>query len=261
MEAWRGRLEKTLKQPSSNMFYCFKKPLTEGLIKSRPNRFIMFVEKGPSLSRCHCPSTGRIGDINFVNVPCLLSEAESDSRSTKCTVEAISLDPATEATKSWIGINQNMANRYLEHFILSGQLAEMLGSVRDLRREVKLRRSRIDFMVGNTYIEVKTPLIQMPHSENIRYREYGRMASFERLIKHFEALSGSIIGGKRAILLLCYLYDAEPFSPPPMDKHNEAIEKVASDAERKGVENWQVNLRIDPYGVSLVRCFKLQLFQ
>jgi len=250
-----------LRVPLSDAIYRFKKPLIEGLIKSRPNRFVMFVERGSSLVKCHCPSTGRIGNINFVNIPCLISEAESDLRSTKCTIEVISLDPVTEVRKSWIGINQNMANRYLEHFILSGKLAEMLGNTRTLKREVKLGGSRIDFTVGNTYIEVKTPLIQMPHSEHVRHREYGRMVSFERLIRHLNALSARASGGKRAILLLCYLYDAEPFRPPPMDAHNETIEKAAADAERKGVENWQVNLRIDPYGVSLIRCFRLHLFQ
>jgi sugar fermentation stimulation protein A len=77
--------------------------LVEGLIKSRPNRFIMFVEEGGTTRECHCPSTGRIGDIEFRDVPCLLSEAEGHGRRTRCTVEAISLDPPGRNTNPGSG--------------------------------------------------------------------------------------------------------------------------------------------------------------
>jgi sugar fermentation stimulation protein A len=269
MEARRGRLEKAMRRTTKHKPeketegtpYLFTKPLVEGLIKSRPNRFIMLVEKGSTSVRCHCPSTGRIGDIAFKDIPCLLSESETEGRKTGCTVEAISLDPVGRREKSWIGINQNMANRYLEHFILTSQLRGMLGEERELRREVRLGGSRIDFAVGGTYVEVKTPLIQMPRSEDVPHREYAPMNSFDRLIRHFNELARGIRGGNRAILLLCYLYDAEPFRPPPLDGTNAEIEEAAADAEKAGVENWQINLRVDPRGVSLIRYFRLHLFR
>jgi len=221
----------------------------------------MIVERDHSSTTCHCPSTGRIGDIDFKDVPCLLSESEGGKRKTSCTVEAISLDPISKKRKSWIGINQNMANRYLEHFMRTGQLREIIGRDMEVRREVKLGKSRIDFAVGNAYIEAKTPLILMPSSENVSHREYGRMDSFDRLIRHFGELAQTVGKGCRAILILCYLYDAEPFRPPPLDQYNEGIEEAASRAEKAGVENWQVNLRVDPIGVSLIRYFRLHLFR
>jgi len=80
--------------------YLFKKPLIEGLIKSRPNRFIMMVEINGKVEKCHCPSTGRIGDIIFKDIPCLVSKAESESkRKTKFTVEAFSNDNPKLKTK------------------------------------------------------------------------------------------------------------------------------------------------------------------
>lgn len=33
----------------------FAPPLREGVIRSRPNRFIMMVDVGGRLERCHCP--------------------------------------------------------------------------------------------------------------------------------------------------------------------------------------------------------------
>jgi sugar fermentation stimulation protein A len=242
--------------------YKFESPLKEGLIKSRPNRFIMIVEGDASVMRCHCPSTGRIGDIVFKDIPCLLSEPEpkSHDRKTECTVEAISVDPIGRREKTWVGINQTMANRYLEHFIITGQMEEMLGSVGKVKREVKLGSSRIDFAVGDILLEVKSPLTEIPFSASVAHRELPAMTSFDRLIKHFGELSASIEKRGRAILLLCYQYDAEAFKPPPMDKANERIEKAAMKAEKNGLETWQANLKIDRFGVSLLKYFKLNLF-
>jgi sugar fermentation stimulation protein A len=241
-------------------FYRFPELLTEAVIKSRPNRFIMEVEVDGTVVPCHCPSTGRIGDIIFKDVPCLLSIAKNSSRKTRWTVEAISLEPLDKEEKSWIGINQTMANKYLEHFIRNGLFSDMLGAVKDLKREVKLGKSRIDFRVGDTFLEVKSPLTEVPFSPNIGHRQLPAMTSFDRLIKHFCDLANAIDKGSRAIVLLCYQYDAPPFCPPPPDKTNEAIESAALSAEEEGVENWQVNLKIDKSGVSMLRYFRLKLF-
>ena len=43
------------------------------------------------LEKCHCPSTGRIGNLRFEDIPCLLSEGKNPDRKTKYTVEAFSL--------------------------------------------------------------------------------------------------------------------------------------------------------------------------
>jgi sugar fermentation stimulation protein A len=240
------------------MKYEFDSPLLVGVIRSRPNRFIMEVEVEGRSIRCHCPSTGRIGGIVFRDVPCLLSKSESEKRKTSCTVEAISLDPIEKKNRDWIGINQNAANRYLEFFLMRGMLPRIARG--DVRREVKLGNSRIDFRVGKTYIEVKTPLIMLPARRHLIYARPHKFNSFERLIKHFSDLTEHLGETTRAILLLCYLYEAEPFKPPPVDESNAKIIKAARTASAKGLENWQVNLKIDKKGVSLARYFKLNLF-
>jgi len=93
----------------------FRSKLIEGIIKSRPNRFIMNVQlTGNSESvMCHCPVTGKIGTwngyINFEDISCLISEAvDSSKRKTKYTVEAISLDPITKKKKN---MDWNKSNR------------------------------------------------------------------------------------------------------------------------------------------------------
>jgi sugar fermentation stimulation protein A len=244
------------------MKYLFGEPLTEGLIKSRPNRFIMYVMVDGKLEKCHCPSTGRIGSIKFEDIPCLLSRSKNPERMTKYTVEAFSLDEPGKKSKSWIGINQTKANEYVEFFIKAGLVKNMLGKVSEVKREVKLGRSRIDFLInGRDYLEVKTPLMIIPTEGHRNHRENNApLSNFDRMIKHFEDVSHSINGDSRAIILLCNIYNADPFKVPvPKGKEGRII-KAARKARHRGLENWQINLRINREGVSLLDCFRLNLF-
>ena len=176
------------------MKYKFSKILTEGLVKSRPNRFIMFVELNNKKVKCHCPSTGRIGNIIFKDIPCLISKAENPNRKTKYTVEAISLDPPEKKNKKWIGINQTKMNHYVEYFLKNGQFEKMIPRGKNTKRERKLGNSRIDFQVGKNFIEVKMLLINTPSRfdklKNNRIKS--NFDSFDRLIKHFDDLGKEI---------------------------------------------------------------------
>jgi sugar fermentation stimulation protein A len=235
--------------------------LTEGLIKSRPNRFIMDVETDGALYKCHCPSTGRIGSIRFEDIPCLLSKG-GEGRKTPFTVEAISLDSPGSRKKRWIGINQTRANDYVAFFLHEGAFTEMLPGIETIGREVKLGDSRIDFLVnGRDYLEVKMPLKDIPCEGHPQYKGHNDSpVDFERMIRHFTDVGNSIANGSRAIFLLCYQYDAPPFEVPPPDLRAERIVSAARKAEAMGVEHWQANFAIGHDGVSLIRYFRLRLF-
>jgi sugar fermentation stimulation protein A len=241
--------------------YLFPAPLVEGLIKSRPNRFIMMVQINGNVEKCHCPSTGQIASITFNDIPCLLSESKDSSRKTKFTVEAISLDQKEVKKKDWIGINQVKANEYVEFLIKAKKLSRMLPKVEEVRREVRLNRSRIDFLINNRdFLEVKTLLKDIPSMNHPNYkRRESKFVSFDRIIKHFNDISSDINGNSRAIFLLCYLYDAKPFVVPE-EEPSQNITNAARRAVSRGLENWQINLRVDRYGVELIDYFKLKLF-
>ena len=228
--------------------YLFEEELISGLIKSRPNRFIMLVEINGTTEKCHCPATGKIGNIEFKNIPCLLSKSDNPARKTKYTVEAISRVP-----KTWIGINQTKANNYIEFFLRANQLKKII-LVKDLKREVKLNLSRIDFLVNdNTFLEVKTPLRFLPFGNKKEKEE--KFNSFERLNRHFNDISKEIKNNKRAIVILCYLFNAERFKAPKTGNTKE-VSKINSSLS-KGIELWQVNLKVDKKGVSLIDYYKL----
>lgn len=232
----------------NNMKYFFDEKLIPGLIKSRPNRFIMFVEINGKTEKCHCPSTGRIGNVE---IPCLLSKSKNKDRKTAYTVEAIYPEK-----NICVGINQTKANNYINFFLEKNLLRNMI-NVKNIKREVKLNSSRIDFFLNdNCFLEVKTLLIHMPFGKR---KELHKFTSLDRLIRHFTDISNQLKKDQRAIVLLCYLYSADRFRPPsvPVEK----VSRVVDKATKKGVENWQINLKVDKEGVSLIDYFKLNLFE
>jgi len=240
--------------------YKFEETLIEGVIKSRPNRFIMVVEFNGKKQKCYCPSTGRIGSIDFEDIPCLLSKSKNPKRKMAYTVEAFSLDPISRKRKRWIGINQVRVNRYVEHFLRTGQLSRMVGKVETVEPEVTLGKSRLDFLVnGKDYVEVKTLLRLIPTEGHPKHKERKvTVTGYDRLIKHFGDIVKKTGQGSRAILVLCHTYDAKRFKVPKVEGA-EVIEKAARKAQKKGMENWQINLKVDPKGVTLTKYFKLNL--
>ena len=230
--------------------FQFARRLEEGTVVSRPNRFIMLVRAKGKTLRCHCPTTGRLGDLVLEGLPCLFSTAQTPNRKTAYTVEGIS---TSESARRWVGINQTAANRYFEFFLRSGSLTRLASG--EVRREVRLGRSRIDFLVGDAYVEVKTPLMMLPAGRGPA-RARSRFDSFDRLIRHMGELERSLAKGKKAKMVLCFLYDAKPFKPPPPDGTNSKILAAARSADEAGVERWQVNMKLTPEGVSLIRYFR-----
>jgi len=241
---------------ADRIFFRFPQPLDEGIVLSRPNRFIMIVETGNGVIRCHCPTTGRLGEAKIASLPCLFSRAPEGVRKTQGTVEAISFDPLGAGAKKWVGINQNAANRYVEFFLERGSFGRIAKG--KVQREVKLGRSRIDFLVGHTYIEVKTPLITLP-TGSAEKTTMSRFNSFDRLIKHMGELSAALKQGNRAVILMCYLYDATPFIPPARTRHNARILDASKAARRAGVDRWQANFEISSDGVGLMKYFRNDL--
>ena len=240
--------------------YKFRKKLIEGTIKSRPNRFIMVVDINGKKQKCYCPSTGRIGSIEFEDIPCLLSKSDNPNRKMPYTVEAFSLNPTSKKKKSWIGINQVQVNRYIEHFLRTGQLFKMIGKVEKVEAEVTLGKSRLDFLVnGKDYVEVKTLLRMIPTEGHPKHRNIPDIfTGYDRLIKHFGDIVRKTGRGSRAILVLCHTYDAKRFKVEKVKRANK-IFIAAKKAQNKGMENWQINLKVDSEGVSLTKYFKLNL--
>ncbi|GHU14988.1 sugar fermentation stimulation protein [Alphaproteobacteria bacterium] len=227
----------------NSLKFEFENPLIDGIIKSRQNRFLMNVEIEGNVEKCHCPTTGKIGNVVFSDIPCLLSKSTNVNRKTQYTVEAISIDDA----QSWIGINQTAINGYVNHFLKTGLLEDIAPMGETILREQALGSSRLDFRVGNVYVEVKMPLIHL-FTKTESWEQKTPMSP-GRFVKHVTELSNSLDKNKRAILLMCFVFDAPRFVPPVPSKYNVEITEIMRNAIAKGIELWQMNLSIDKLGI------------
>ncbi|MDR1494747.1 MAG: DNA/RNA nuclease SfsA [Rickettsiales bacterium] len=241
----------------------FDEVLEEGLIIDRPNRFVMNVLANDTVNKCHCPCTGRIARIVFDKVPCLLSRSDTKIRKTKYTVEAVSLNRVGDPHKKWIGINQTRANNYVDYFLRTGQLSDIVGPRGrnfSVQREQKVGESRIDFVVNNDlYLEVKSPMVMLPFREkyvtnrNVKFTDQEKIYSLDRFLKHMEELSKH----KKAVMLVFFMFEANKFAPKPDE--NETVGAAVRKTRRSGVEFWQVNAKFTKRGISLVDYYKMPL--
>ena len=110
--------------------------------------------------------------------------------------------------ENWVGINQILSNRLVEHFFREHELDQIVSEYDSIHREVKLGISKLDFKVGDTYLEVKTPLttINVKYGERIRTMSQKPFSSTERMVKHVNELMNSLNEHERAVFLQVYQY-------------------------------------------------------
>lgn len=240
--------------------YVFSKPLHEGVILARPNRFIMDVRLDGTTVRCHCPAVSRIGNLDLTGRPCLVSEGSGKGRKTPFTVEAFSLDQPDTAAKRWIGINQTASNRYVEHFLEQGAFHAMSGPVETISREVRLGGSRLDFLVNdNLYLEVKTPLVQIQtdvpgYVPRLPDKPF---SSTERSMRHLPELAASLADHDRAVILYRFYYENAGFRYYHGATYDEAMRTVQA-CRDAGVELWQADFELTPERITLQRYYQLE---
>lgn len=236
----------------------FEKPLQKAFIKERKNRFIFLIEIDGEVMEAHCPATGIIAGLSrkdFSNIDCLVSFHENNpSRKTKYTVEAISLD-----NENWLGINQTKSNFYVEQFLKTENKTKLGFNIEDeVKRERKLNDSRIDFKVGSTYLEVKTLVSEFYGEVPEKFVNIVKTTrpSIERMNKHINSLAGNLKDNDRAIILSVFQYNVPPFKPPVNDPIYLSFIQDLKRAKTKGLEHWQLNLKITEDYVEILKVFR-----
>ena len=236
-------------EDSNNNIYKFKEPLIRATLLKRNTQFTATVSLNGKEMTVHVPNTGRIGDVNIKNIPCLLSYHKDKKRKYKYDIEAVLLSD----DDNWVGINQILSNKIVEFFLENNKLSEMIDSSEPIQREVKLGKSKLDFKVGNVYIEVKTPLIivNVKYGKNIKTKKKSSSSSTERFAKHMKELAQSLKKEERAILLIVNQYRVTENKPYKNDLHFKKMKKVIIDSINSGVEIWNLELNFTPEGVSI----------
>lgn len=234
--------------------YMFGKPLQEGILLKRNSQFTMDVLFNGEVIKCHCPTTGRIGNVETKNIACLLSKSNDTKRKLPYTVEAVSCDELTARTKNWIGINQILSNKLVEYFLQNHQFDTMLLEYDKIKREVNLGNSKLDFLVGNTYLEVKTPLttLHVTYGKHIKTKLPTPFSSTERFTKHINELANSLKEHEWAILLTVHQYEVTLKKAHQKSTHYDEVSSAMRNAIMKGLETWNVDMRFTPFGVEFI---------
>ena len=235
--------------------FIFDSPLIEGVMVKRNSQFTATVEINGETLVAHIPTTNRIGDVENKNLPCLLSYHPEESRKLHYDIEAVLLSD----DDNWVGINQILSNKIVEHLLRTHQLDEIASSD-EIKREVKLGNSKLDFKIGNTYLEVKTPLteIQVKYGTNIKTHPQTPFSSTGRMQKHVNELAESLKENERAIFLEVLQYRITEPKERLHSTHYEEVKKTVEDAYNKGVEFYKIELDFKPNNVSLYRISKTE---
>ncbi len=230
--------------------YQFEKPLIRGTMLKRKSQFTALVNINGEELTAHIPTTNRIGDVENKNLPCLLSYHDDPKRKLKYDIEAVLLSD----DENWIGINQILSNRLVEHFFRTHELDEIVADFDAIQREVKLGVSKLDFKVGDTYLEVKTPLttINVKYGENIKTLPPKPFSSTDRMVRHVNELAGSLKEHERAVFLQVYQYRITERKERLRSTHYEEISRTIREAIEKGVEFWEIQMDFRPDGVELL---------
>ncbi|MBR1731387.1 MAG: DNA/RNA nuclease SfsA [Ruminococcus sp.] len=237
------------------MKYTFEKELREARIVKRNSQFTMNIDVDGEVIKAHCPATTRIGDVDLAGVACLVSKSDDPKRKLKYTVEAVSFDNPETKDKNWIGINLILSNRIVEFLLNTHQLDEMVYDYVEVKREVFLGSSKLDFLVGNTYLEVKTPLttVNVRYGDKIKTKKVTPFSSTDRMVRHVGELAYSLKDHERAILLTVQQYEETEVKPHMHSTHYEEVKAAMTEAVEKGVESWNISLKFTPTGVSLLK--------
>ena len=229
--------------------YLFEPPLIRGTMLKRNSQFTAAVEVDGEQFVAHIPTTNRIGDVENKNLPCLLSFHDDPKRKLKYDIEAVLLSD----DDNWVGINQILSNRLVEYFFETHQLDQIVPDYDAIQREVKLGISKLDFKVGDTYLEVKTPLttINVAYGASIKTLPPKPFSSTDRMVKHVNELAGSLGEHERAVFLQVFQYRITERKERLRSTHYEEVSRTIREAAEKGVEFWEAQMDFRPEGVKL----------
>ncbi len=176
----------------------------EGIFVERPNRFISIVEINGQKEYAHVHDPGRLKELLYPGNKVLLKKYEGGIRKTKWEILAAKKD------SKWIFVNSKF-HRQISEIILKNERLSPIGVIEDLHPEVKVGKSRIDFLAirdgKKVWIEIKGCTL-----------ERNGVALFpdaptERGKRHVEELLNMKKMGDDAVIIFLIFVNASCFRP------------------------------------------------
>ncbi|MBF4692976.1 DNA/RNA nuclease SfsA [Fusibacter ferrireducens] len=181
--------------------------LQKGIFKKRPNRYLSEVEVDGHMELVHVHDPGRLKELLFEDNACLIKPVQSEKRKTKWDMVF------ARKGDEWILVH-SAYHRYLAEALLR-RGHEPFGTLKDLRAEVKVGKSRLDFKVQSeaeetVWIEVKgcslseDGLAKFPDAPTDRGRRH---------LEELMTLLSEAAPNTRCAVLILVLSEATAFEP------------------------------------------------
>lgn len=164
-------------------------PMAEARIIDRPNRFLVVAHNGKEEIRCHLHDPGRLRELIYPGNSVLIRQQAGAKTRYSVT--------AARAGSQWVITDTRFHHPIARHFLPP-----------DVKSEVRVGNHRIDFMYGDTYLEVKggtlleNGIAVFPDAPTTRGRDHLRLL-----------LQLMLQGHGAELMVLMFRRDATAFMP------------------------------------------------
>lgn len=140
-----------------------------------------------------------------------------------------------------------------EFFIKEHALDEIVPFDGNIQREVTLETSKLDFKVGDTYVEVKTFLriLNVQYGANVKTIPQKPFSSTDILVKHINQLAESLETQEKAVFIQVFQYVVIQHKERLCSTNYKEVLEYIKSAVQKGVDFWELQMKFSESGVAL----------
>ena len=197
--------------------------VTEGIFRTRPNRFIAEIEINGITEKCHVKNTGRLKELLIPGASVYLEKSSNPSRTTNSALSAV------RQSDRIVNIESQIPNALVYEWIRKGNL---FPDPEVLKREKTYGKSRFDLYaecgLRKSFLEVKG--VTLDCGGTARFPD----APTQRGVKHILELQNCILDGYEAYLLfIIQMKGIHAFSPN--DTTHPEFAEALRNAKKAGV--------------------------
>ena len=184
--------------------------LVEATFLCRDNRFRVQVQIGDQVAAAHLPNSGRLAELLVAGRRVWLTPAKPAARLRRRTAYDLTL---VEHAGRLVSVDSRLPGDLVAHALRCGLLGAEFGAYSVVRREVRLGKSRIDFLLEGArlpscWLEIKS--VTLVTAGVARFPD----APTSRGRRHVLELTQAVKDGDRAaVLFVVQRDDATSFSP------------------------------------------------
>ena len=208
--------------------------IKEGRFKSRPNRFIAYVDIDGNAEKVHVKNTGRCKELLMEDAEVYLDKSTNPQRSTAYDLVAV------KKGKRLINMDSQAPNKAVEEWLRAGGL---FADTTLIRPETKYHNSRFDFYVetpeDKIFIEVKGVTLE---KENVVLFPD---APSQRAVKHVEELIEAVKEGYKAYVILVIQMEGVAYFTPNLEAQPEFADALIK-ARQAGVQMLAYDCAVTP---------------